>query len=66
MIELNSETDFVARNEEFRSLAQEIAEAHTHSPGEEVSSLMETKTSSGHTVRQRIEDALSKMPRRRQ
>src|SRR5438552_12471960 len=43
MIELNSETDFVARNEEFRALAQEIAEAHSHSPGEEVSSLMETK-----------------------
>ena len=61
MIELNSETDFVARNQEFRALAQEIARVHTHSRGEDVAALMETETEGGQTVRQRIEDALAKM-----
>ena len=61
MIELNSETDFVARNEEFRALADEIAKTHAHHSGEDVAALMETNTASGQTVRQKIDDALAKM-----
>ena len=61
MVELNSETDFVARNEEFRALADEIAQTHAHNPGEDVAALMETKTASGQTVRQKVDDALAKM-----
>lgn len=61
MIELNSETDFVARNQEFRALADEIAQTHTHHPDEDVASLMNITTPGGHTIRQRLDDALAKM-----
>src|SRR2546426_943610 len=61
MIELNSETDFVARNDEFRNLAQEIAQIHAHHPGEDVAALMDAKSADGQTVREKIDAALAKM-----
>lgn len=61
LIELNSETDFVARNEDFKAVAHEIAAAHAHNGGEDVEALMNLTLASGQTVRQRLDDAISKI-----
>ena len=57
LIELNCETDFVAKNESFQELAAKIAKAAIASkPGDRLS-LLTTVTESGKTVEQLIEDA---------
>jgi elongation factor Ts len=61
LIELNSETDFVARNEEFKALAHEIALAAARTPHEDTAALMETKLDGGQTVREKVDEALAKM-----
>jgi elongation factor Ts len=61
MLELNSETDFVARNEEFRALAHEIATAHSSSGAADVAGLLETTLGDGQTVKAKLEEALSRM-----
>jgi elongation factor Ts len=61
LIELNSETDFVARNEEFKALAHEIALAAAKTPHEDTAALMETKLDGGQTVREKVDEALAKM-----
>src|SRR2546423_1235761 len=61
MIELNSETDFVARNEEFKKLAHEIAHvaaAHSH---DDVAAIMEARLPDGQTIRESLDAALAKM-----
>jgi len=59
LIELNSETDFVARNPDFQALAREIAQVAAHYPHDGVAGLMELKLEDGKTVRQKLDDALS-------
>lgn len=57
LIELNCETDFVAKNEGFQELAAKIAKAAIASkPGDRLG-LLTTVTDSGKTVEQLIEDA---------
>ncbi len=61
LIELNSETDFVARNEEFKSLAHEIAQAAAGHPHDDVSGIMGASLPGGGTVREKLDEALAKM-----
>lgn len=57
LVELNCETDFVAKNEGFQELAAKIAKAAiTGKPADRLG-LLATQTSDGKTVEQLIEDA---------
>ena len=59
IVEINSETDFVARNEGFQELVKEIANHILDSKVETVDALMESKLSSGKTVDERMKEAIS-------
>ena len=63
LIELNSETDFVARNEEFAALARDMAKHASENPGAAtVDELLEaTHTTSGQPAKLRIQDVFAKM-----
>ena len=52
MIELNSETDFVARNEQFQALAKSVAEAALKTDGK-LESVLRAQMSGGTTVEER-------------
>lgn len=58
MIELNSETDFVARNEQFQALAHEIA-MQALSSGTNIEALKAQKTPTGKTVEEDITNAIA-------
>ena len=58
MIELNSETDFVARNEQFQALAKSVAEAALKTDGK-VESVLKAPLSGGKTVEAAITDAVA-------
>ena len=58
MIELNSETDFVARNEQFQAIAHEIAQQALNS-GTDIEALKAQKTSTGKTVAEDITGAIA-------
>ena len=53
MVEVNCETDFVARNEDFRALAAEIAQVVGRDNPVDVTSLGERKLASGETIESR-------------
>jgi elongation factor Ts len=57
VVELNSETDFVARNAQFQSLAEEVAKHGLQA--NDVESLKTHKTSSGKTVQEMITEAIA-------
>ncbi|MGV3142266.1 translation elongation factor Ts [Staphylococcus simulans] len=59
IVEINSETDFVARNEGFQELVKEIANQILETKPESVDALLETKLSKGDTVSERINKAIS-------
>ncbi|MCG7338637.1 translation elongation factor Ts [Staphylococcus sp. ACRSN] len=59
IVEINSETDFVARNEGFQNLVKEIAIQVLDSKAETVEALLETTLSDGKTVDQRVKEAIS-------
>lgn len=59
IVEINSETDFVARNEGFQELVKEIANQILETKPESVYALLETKLSTGDTVSERINKAIS-------
>lgn len=63
IIELNSETDFVARNEEFRQLAKELAEQVAHTRAESLEDLMKQPSlvNMALTVQDRIHDVFSRL-----
>ncbi len=61
LIELNSETDFVARNEDFKKMAHEIAQIAAKHPGDDVHALMDEVAEGGQTVRQKIDQAVGKI-----
>jgi elongation factor Ts len=63
LIEINSETDFVARNEEFAALARDMARHAAENPGaSSVDELLEaTHTESGSPAKLRIQDVFAKM-----
>ena len=58
MIELNSETDFVARNDQFQALAHEIAQQALVS-GTDIEALKIQKSSTGKTVAEDITNAIA-------
>ncbi|HCR86358.1 MAG TPA: elongation factor Ts, partial [Alphaproteobacteria bacterium] len=60
IIELNSETDFVAKNEEFRNLVRNAAQAALTTDGS-VEAVKAAKTTEGKTVEQSITDAIAKI-----
>jgi elongation factor Ts len=63
LIEINSETDFVARNEEFIALARDMAKHAAENPGASgVNELLEaTHTETGQPAKLRIQEVFAKM-----
>ena len=63
IVELNSETDFVARSEDFKGLATELAEHVARNKGHNVETVLtqESLASPGSTIQGRIEDAYTKL-----
>ncbi|HHC8845534.1 TPA: translation elongation factor Ts [Staphylococcus aureus] len=59
IVEINSETDFVARNEAFQELVKEIANQILDTKAETVEALMETTLPNGKSVDERIKEAIS-------
>ncbi|AGZ26579.1 MULTISPECIES: translation elongation factor Ts [Staphylococcus] len=59
IVEINSETDFVARNESFQNLVKEIANQVLATKAESVEALMETKFEDGKTVDEKMKEAIS-------
>ncbi|HDB5504722.1 TPA: elongation factor Ts [Staphylococcus aureus] len=59
IVEINSETDFVARNEGFQELVKEIADQVLDTKAETVEALMETTLPNGKSVDERIKEAIS-------
>ncbi|HSS69537.1 MAG TPA: translation elongation factor Ts [Casimicrobiaceae bacterium] len=53
MVELNCETDFVARNDDFKAFAAEIAQVVARDNPSDVASLGERKLASGETIESR-------------
>ncbi|MEI7973203.1 MAG: translation elongation factor Ts [Bdellovibrio sp.] len=63
LVEVNSETDFVARNEQFQKLVQEIAHhiaAHPHS-ADSVASLLDQSFQGGAKIGERLKEAIAKI-----
>ena len=58
IIELNSETDFVARNEQFQALVQEVA-AQALTANGDVEALKAQKTANGKTVSEAVTEAVA-------
>ena len=58
MVELNSETDFVSRNEQFQALARSVAEAALKTDGA-VESVLAQKISGGRSVEESITGAVA-------
>jgi elongation factor Ts len=63
LIEINSETDFVARNEEFIALARDMAKHAAANPGaSSVDELLEaTHTETGQPAKLRVQEVFAKM-----
>jgi elongation factor Ts len=59
LVELNCETDFVAKNEQFQELAAKIAEAALANKVPDRLALLTTEAGNGKTVEQLIEEASS-------
>ncbi len=58
VVELNSETDFVARNDDFQALVGEVAELGLAADGD-MDKLRATKTGSGKTVDEALQEAIA-------
>jgi elongation factor Ts len=58
IVELNSETDFVSRNEQFQALARSIAGAALKTDGR-LDSVLKAKLSNGKTVENAVTDAVA-------
>jgi elongation factor Ts len=61
MLEINCETDFVARGEEFRAFAQTIAELALSSGSTTLAGLAEAKLASGESVEERRRALIAKI-----
>ena len=63
IIELNSETDFVARSEDFKALARELAEQIARQKGHNIETVLtqESLAQPGGTVQDRLTDAFTKL-----
>jgi len=61
MIEVNCETDFVAKNEEFKALVQEMATLVLKNNPKDVEELTASKTESGVVVEEYIKEKIAKI-----
>lgn len=61
LVELNSETDFVARNEEFQALARSLAQVAARTRTESTDDVLDQKLDEGATARQKLEDARARL-----
>ena len=63
LIELNSETDFVARSDDFKNLARELAEQVARTKGHSVETVLtsESFAKPGVTVQDRLNDVFTKL-----
>jgi elongation factor Ts len=63
IVELNSETDFVARNEDFKALARELAEQVAREKGHTVETVLTQSSlvNPGVTVKDRLNDVFMKL-----
>ncbi len=63
IVELNSETDFVARNDDFKAFAKELAEHIAKSKGHSVETVLSQSSlvEDGKTVNNRLEDVYTKL-----
>ena len=61
LIELNSETDFVAKNAEFQQLAEKVLDAALASKAADVDALKSAKTPDGKTVEEAIAELSAKI-----
>lgn len=61
MIEINCETDFVAKNEEFKALVQEMAALVVKNNPKDIEALTASKTDSGVTVEEYIKEKIAKI-----
>jgi elongation factor Ts len=61
MVEINCETDFVARGEDFRAFAKEVGEAALRARAAEVAALLETRLPSGKSVEDRRRELIAKI-----
>ncbi|MDN5809077.1 MAG: translation elongation factor Ts [Staphylococcus equorum] len=59
IVEINAETDFVARNEGFQELVKEIANQVLETKAETVEALLETTLADGKSVDQRVKESIS-------
>ena len=59
MVEINCETDFVAKNEEFKTLANEIAQIVAKENPADLVALNAAKTASGSTVEELIKEKIA-------
>src|SRR5580704_10075553 len=60
VIEVNSETDFVARNESFKSFAREVATLALHT-AEDIDSLLAKPMAGGATVQETLTELIAKI-----
>jgi len=61
MVEINCETDFVAREQDFRAFAHAVAQCALQSQAENVAALAQTKLASGETVEERRRALVAKI-----
>src|ERR1700739_1968468 len=61
MVEINCETDFVARGEEFRAFAQAVGEAALKTRSGDVAALLETKLPTGESLEERRRALVAKI-----
>jgi elongation factor Ts len=61
LLEVNSETDFVAKNVDFQSFAQELAELIIETSPADVDALMATKAKNGQTIEEYLNNMVAKI-----
>jgi elongation factor Ts len=61
LVEVNCETDFVARNQEFVSFAEEVAELALAAAPDDIDALLGTRMKSGRTVGETVTDLVGKI-----
>ncbi len=61
LVELNSETDFVARNEDFRACAALLAKTAAKTKQADVAAILAQTTADGAPVQQKLDDVIAKL-----
>ncbi len=58
MVEVNSETDFVAKNEEFKAFVFEVAKTIVENDPADVDALLAVKAADGRTIQEHLQDKI--------